>query len=174
MSENLKQKRKGYPTPRRKSQEAARLNTLIPKDRNKANRLAKKLATQERLEIRKGIEDGNERYLPIRDKGEQKRFAREFVDSRFNVGEIMMPISILFTICATFFAKDSKISQTILLILWIFIITTAIDSLLLVKNIQNNIKQKFGFCEKGIGFYSISRAIQMRFFRLPKAGKKFN
>ena len=38
---------------------------------------------------------GDEANLPLRDKGPAKRFIRDYVDARWNVGEFMLPVMVL-------------------------------------------------------------------------------
>lgn len=171
MSKNLTQKKKGFPTPKRKKQEAARIRPLVPKDRKEAILLNKKIKIENRKKIRAGIENGEERYLSDRDKGDQKRFTRKFVDTRFNICEFMMPVASLITLSSIIFAQNIKISKIFLLILWIFILSAIIDIIFLIKSLQKRIKQKFGLHEKGISLYAVSRALQMKFLRIPKVEK---
>ena len=35
---------------------------------------------------------GDEKYLPMRDRGPQKRYVRDYVDARFSVGELLIPL----------------------------------------------------------------------------------
>ena len=41
---------------------------------------------------------GDERYLPYNDQGPVRRYIRDFVDSRFAIGELFMPIVLAFLI----------------------------------------------------------------------------
>src|SRR5690606_41173505 len=65
------------PTPTRKEQEAARRRPLVPKDRKVARLQNRARLQSEREKARIGIANGEERYLPIRDKGPQKRYVRD-------------------------------------------------------------------------------------------------
>ena len=65
---------KGAPTPKRSAQEAARKRPLVPEDR-KASKAAERAAvTEQRLKMRQAMDTGDEKFLPLRDKGPQKRF----------------------------------------------------------------------------------------------------
>ena len=70
---------KGAPTPRRKDQEAARKRPLVPNDRKAARDANRTAQADQRLKKREAMNTGDERYLPFRDKGPQKRFVRDFV-----------------------------------------------------------------------------------------------
>ncbi|HSU47182.1 MAG TPA: DUF3043 domain-containing protein, partial [Arthrobacter sp.] len=81
---------KGAPTPSRKEQEAARKRPLVPNDRAAAKTADREARREEQARMRRAMDTGEERFLPVRDKGPQKRFARDFVDARFSLGEYVM------------------------------------------------------------------------------------
>ena len=81
---------KGAPTPRRKDQVAARQRPLVPNDRKAAREASRAAMREERLKTRAALDTGDERYLPLRDKGPNRRFVRDVVDARWNVGEFVM------------------------------------------------------------------------------------
>ena len=86
---------KNRPTPKRRDQEAANRRPLIVADR-KAARGQDKVARREAMaRQRQGMMAGDERYLPARDKGPRRRFIRDAVDVRWNVGEFMLPVMVL-------------------------------------------------------------------------------
>jgi alkylation response protein AidB-like acyl-CoA dehydrogenase len=72
---------KGHATPSRAEQEAARKRPLVP-DTKEAKARAKADLAAQRDKARVGMAAGDERYLTARDKGPQRRFARDYVDSR--------------------------------------------------------------------------------------------
>jgi hypothetical protein len=82
---------KNRPTPKRRDQEAANKRPLIVTDR-KVARSKDKVARREGMaKQRAGMLAGDERYLPARDKGPRRRFIRDSVDARWNIGEFMLP-----------------------------------------------------------------------------------
>ncbi len=48
--------------------------------------------------MRQALDTGDEKFLPLRDKGPQKRFARDYVDARFSLGEYLMFGALVFVI----------------------------------------------------------------------------
>lgn len=158
--------KKGRPTPTRKEREAARKRPLVPDDRRQARKeaRAKMNATRERARI--GMAAGEERYLPQRDKGPQRKFVRDYVDARTSLGEFLIPVMFL-VIIATFIPSIE--AQTIsILVLWGFFIVAIIDSVVLSWLVKRRLRKKFGDAEKGVGFYAGMRALQLRVLRLPK------
>jgi hypothetical protein len=157
---------KGHATPSRKEQEAAHRRPLVPKDRRLAARQSREQQAGSRQKARIGMAKGDERYLPSRDKGPQKRFARDFVDARFNVGEILLPMLVI--VILTYFFPE--VATFALLAVWFILAVVAVDCISLAARIRRKLGEKFGAdkVERGIRLYVTMRAIQLRPLRLPK------
>jgi hypothetical protein len=158
--------RKGHATPTRREQEAARRRPLVPKDRKLAARQNRETVAAEREKARLGMAAGEERYLPIRDKGPQKRYVRDFVDARFSAGEVLMPVLIL--VILTSFVPF--IADYSFLAFWAVFALVVIDCVILGFQVRRRLGDKFGVTkvERGVRWYATMRAIQMRWLRLPK------
>lgn len=157
---------KGRPTPTRKEREAARKRPLVPDDRRQARKEARAKMNASRERARIGMAAGEERYLPQRDKGPQRKFVRDYVDARTSLGEFLIPVMFL-VIIATFI--PSLEAQTIsILMLWGFFLVAIIDSVALSWLVKRKLTKKFGSADKGVGFYAGMRALQLRVLRLPK------
>lgn len=159
---------KGRPTPTRKEREAARKRPLVPNDRKRAREENRQRMAEARERAREGLARGDERYLPQRDRGPQRRYVRDYVDARTSFGEFMIPVMFL-VIIATFL--PSVDAQFIAIIaLWAFFLIAVADSILLANLVKRRLKKKFGHdrIEKGVGWYAGMRALQLRVLRLPK------
>ncbi|MBH0054309.1 DUF3043 domain-containing protein [Salinibacterium sp. NG253] len=158
---------KGRPTPTRKEREAANLRPLVSNDRKEAKRTARAQMQVERERARVGMANGEEKYLPIRDRGPQKRFVRDYVDARFNVGELLVPV--MFAVIILTFINDPTIQALGLLFLWGFFIIAAIDAVLLGLRLRKLINAKFGESRaERVRWYAAMRSLQLRIMRLPK------
>ncbi|MDE2591575.1 MAG: DUF3043 domain-containing protein [Actinomycetales bacterium] len=159
---------KGRPTPTRKEREAAARKPLVG-ERTPEARKAQRAAEQEaRRKAREGMMAGDERYLTARDRGPQRRLARDIVDSRFTVGELLMPA--LFVIIIVSALPDKRIELITLFIMWGLFIALAIDGMLIGRKVQKRLAEKYGEdkVERGLRWYAAMRSIQMRMMRLPK------
>ncbi|MEI7631227.1 MAG: DUF3043 domain-containing protein [Actinomycetes bacterium] len=79
---------KGHATPSRREAEDARKNQLkIPKDPKAAKKAARQRDQEERSRARLGMKNGEERYLPARDRGPARAFVRDFDDGRITLAE---------------------------------------------------------------------------------------
>jgi uncharacterized membrane protein YraQ (UPF0718 family) len=159
---------KGTPTPKRKAQEAARKRPLVPEDR-KASKAAERAAVQEqRLKMRKALDTGDERFLPLRDKGPQKRFARDYVDARFSLGEYLMFGALVFVIVSLLVPSTSEMMIYVLGGFWIMFLAVFVDVFVLSRKLRKRLTEKFGEVERGTVWYGSMRSLQFRKLRLPK------
>jgi hypothetical protein len=158
---------KGRPTPTRKEQEAARKQPLVPSDRRLAARQSRDQQAAQRDRARIGMARGEEKYLPARDRGPQKRFARDFVDARFSIGEVLMPVLVI--VILTYFLPP-QFSSIALIAVWLVLLVVVADGLWMGQRIVTQLGAKFGKdkVQRGLRWYSFMRAIQLRPMRLPK------
>lgn len=159
---------KGRPTPTRAEREAARKRPLVADTKEAKARARAELAAQ-REKARQGMAAGDPKYLPPRDQGPQRKFARDFVDAGWHLGEAVMPAMVL-VIVATFIPV-AAIQYYAFIGLWIFILFVVGDMIVTSIRVKRAARAKFGAdrLEKGLGWYSAMRTIQMRFMRLSKA-----
>lgn len=156
---------KGRATPTRKEQEAANRRPLVQGGRQTAEQRA--AVKTQRARAQAGIAAGEERYLPPRDKGPQKRYVRDFVDARWNVGELLMPL--LVAVILTYFFPD--IASYALIGAWGLIVLVLVDCVVLRFQLHKRLAEKFGGkdkVERGVAWYAAMRAIQLRVLRMPK------
>jgi hypothetical protein len=165
---------KGRATPPRKQQEAANRRPLVGGTTPEARKASKQRQTEERQRARAGVLAGEEKYLTVRDRGPQRRLARDLVDSRFTVGELMVPIlfvSLVLTSIPMPTTEASALVQVIaVLLMWAILIGMVVDGFFLGRTVQKRVAEKFGAdkVERGLRMYAAMRAINMRVMRLPK------
>lgn len=154
---------KGRATPTRAEREAARKRPLVLNDRKAAR--ARLNAERERQRI--GMANGEEKFLPLRDRGPQKRFVRDYVDARFSVGEILLPL--MFVVIFVTFIPNQTVATYALLGVWVFIIVAILDCVILGFRLQRKLAAKFGAGNvERVRWYAAMRALQLRVLRLPK------
>lgn len=164
---------KNRPTPSRREQEAARKRPLVPKDRKAAagqSRDANRLA---RAKQRAAMLTGDDSALPTRDKGPVKRYIRDVVDARWNVGEFMLPVMVV--VLALTFAPAVLPSiapwTTLMVFVMVYGLIAAgvVDAFLMWRRTKTQIVARFGEAPpRGSAMYAVLRAFQMRRSRLPR------
>jgi len=160
--------KKGRPTPKRNEVVEARKRPLVSADRGEARKSSRAAMQIERDKQRIGYANGVEKYMPLRDRGAQKRFVRDLVDARTSVGEFMLPILVVVIILSLVDVVAVQIAT--IAILWFFLAVAVIDVLLLGRTVKKKLGAKFGESkiESGVRWYAGVRAMQLRQMRLPK------
>jgi hypothetical protein len=158
---------KGRATPSRAEQEAARKRPLVADTKEAKQRARSELAAA-RERARAGMAAGEERYLPVRDKGPQRRFARDFVDAGLHLGEGVMPFMVLVIVMT--FVPVPAFQYWAFVALWIYVLFVIGDMVVTSIRVKRAARAKFGAdrLERGLGWYAAMRTVQMRFMRLPK------
>ena len=156
---------KGRPTPTRKEREAANLRPLVAKGKE-AQKAQRDRVAEQRNRARVGLANGEEKFLPARDKGVQRKFVRDYVDARYSVGEAMIPIMVI-VIVLSIVPNASSIT---LVILWAYFLVAIIDCLLVGQRIRGKLAAKYGAdkVESGLRWYAAMRALQLKLMRMPK------
>lgn len=158
---------KGRPTPKRKDAQAQRAQPLVGGTKRPSKVDKEKQATA-RLQAREGYAAGDDRFLPDRDKGPQRRFVRDYVDARTSLGEWMLPL-MLAVVMMTFVANE-VIQLISIFTIWGYLGVLIIDSVIMGNRMKKKLGEKFGEqnLQPGFQWYAIMRSLQMRRLRLPK------
>ncbi|HEU4850172.1 MAG TPA: DUF3043 domain-containing protein [Terrimesophilobacter sp.] len=159
---------KGRPTPTRKEREAANLRPLVSNDRKAAAKASRAKMAEAREKARVGMAAGEEKYLPVRDKGPQRRWIRDYVDARFSVGEVLIPV--MFIVIILTFINDERVQLIGIAGLWLFFLVAVVDGIILGFIVNRRLAAKFGDdkLQRGNRWYAAMRAMQLRVMRLPK------
>lgn len=169
-SEPAERAGKGRPTPSRKEAEAARRRPLVPADRKLAQRSARAASKEARDREYQAMRTGDERYLPVRDKGPVRRWTRDYVDSRFNMGEWFLPFSLVAIVAMMLTQSSALAAVIVLVVLYVVVLVAVIDAVILARRVKAGVEERFGAAAvpRGIRMYAVTRAFQIRRLRLPK------
>lgn len=149
--------RKNAPTPTRREAEAARrerLNpTLSPKEAKARNREAKRAERAQQFES----------Y----DNSPSRRLLRDVVDSRFNLGEVAMPILLTFMFASLLPAAMAWLDW-LMVAVWAFMGAMVVDSWLMWRKFKALAAARLpGVPLKGLLFYGFNRQLSFRRWRQP-------
>ncbi len=159
---------KNRPTPTRREAEAARRQPLIPEDRKAAARHAKAKARQDRARAREAALRGEEWALLQRDKGKQRAFVRDYLDSRRGIAEFALPLMIIGMPLSIVQANLNVAVIGYLIIYAVFFFSIA-EILIRWLQLRSAIPQRFGEpMSRGTFLYIAARAMQLRFTRNPR------
>ncbi|MER6213956.1 MULTISPECIES: DUF3043 domain-containing protein [unclassified Streptomyces] len=159
---------KGRPTPKRAVAQSQRKAVVASTgNRKEDTRRARERRREEMARQREALANGDERYLPARDKGPVRRFVRDFVDSRFSVAEMFLPLAVIILVLSMIRVPSI---QNVALMLWLGVIVLIIlDSIGLAFRLRKALNERFANePRRGALAYGLMRTLQMRRLRLPK------
>ncbi|PIB08664.1 MULTISPECIES: DUF3043 domain-containing protein [Streptomyces] len=159
---------KGRPTPKRSEAQTQRRSVAnTPTTRKEAAKRQRDARREAMDKQRQALASGDERYLPARDKGPVRRFARDFVDSRFCIAEFFLPLAVVILVLSM--VRVGAL-QNIALLLWLVVIALiVVDSIGIAIRLKKQLNARFpDLPKKGAVAYALMRTLQMRRLRLPK------
>src|SRR5690606_21945286 len=98
-------------------QEAARKRPLVDNDRKAAKARARDERRRAASLQHKAMLSGDEAHLPPRDRGPVRRFIRDYVDARWNIGEWLLPIMLVTLIVSYLQPNQTTLAITMMLYL---------------------------------------------------------
>lgn len=158
---------KGRPTPKRKEASVKRGTSLAPAKTKEEKRQAKAELRQQRLAQRSAFMRGDESALPARDRGPVRKYVRNIVDSRINVGEFFLPF--IFIVLIVSMTRNQTVAIMSILLMYVIMFVAVIDGWFLGRRIKKRVAEKFpNENTKGLALYGFLRSTQMRRMRAPK------
>jgi hypothetical protein len=163
---------KGRPTPTRKEAEAmAKARARAPRNRKEMAARARQVKSENSRTIREAMKTGDEKYLLPRDKGPVRRFVRDYVDSRFSIVELLIPLLVV-TMILGYSGNPSLVSASYLVMMATFLFVI-VDMVVLRFRLRKELTRRFpNESLKGTTYYAVIRSLQMKFMRMPKAKVK--
>ncbi|MDN4160686.1 DUF3043 domain-containing protein [Nocardioides abyssi] len=163
---------KGRPTPTRKEAEAAaRARAKVPRTRKEMARAQRQARAESSQQVRAAMKAGDERYYLPRDRGPVRRFVRDFVDTRFSIIELMIPLLIVTMVLG--YSGNQRLAGIGNSILFGTVLLVVLDMVFLRFRLRRELARRFPEEPmKGTTYYAVTRAMQMKFMRLPKAQVK--
>ena len=180
---------KGRPTPKRSEAEANRYRSLTgsttsgrgprptatpgrkltPEEKEKARTAARSDRTRQMQAMRRG----EEWALQPRDRGPVKKLARDYVDAHRRPSEFYMYALIILVISLVAGKSHKALNADLEYLLLAIIAVIIVDAILLRRSINKLAKERLpGESTRGITFYAIMRALQLRRFRNPAPAVK--
>ncbi|MEO7061007.1 MAG: DUF3043 domain-containing protein [Lapillicoccus sp.] len=159
---------KNRPTPKRRDQQAANKRPLVVTDRKVAKETDKVKRREALARQRLAMQTGDESGLPLRDKGPERRYIRDFVDARWSVGEVMLPFMLVVLLLSLVPAVAARVA--VFALVYGLLILAVIDALLMWRRIKKKLIEKFGLGKvpSGAAMYAVMRTFQLRPTRMPK------
>lgn len=159
---------KGRPTPTRKEAEAARRAAAKqPVTRKQQAAAARARRAESSQKMREALKNGDERYLPARDKGPVRRFVRDYVDTKFTVAEMLIPLMLVTLVLG--WSGNARLAWFANTFMTLILLAVVGNLVVLRFGLHRQLKRRFpDQPRKGLTYYAVIRALQLRFLRLPK------
>lgn len=164
----LREGAKNRPTPKRREQEAARKRPLVETDRKAARDRDRQARREAQLKQRQAMVTGDDAHLPARDKGPVRRFIRDHVDARWNLGEFMLPVMLV--VLALSFLRSPWVFAVVSLGVYGLLVAAAVDAFVMWRRLKKRLVAKFGEDKvgRGLAMYAVMRGFQIRRSRMPR------
>ena len=150
--------KKDHPTPTRKEAEAARRQRLT-------TTLSKKEA---RAAASRQSRANRTRAISAREAAPEKALMRDYVDSRFNVGEFLLPAVVVILGVTILGSRWPTVTVISTLAMYIFILGVFVDGYLMWRRFMKVLAARLPkAAPKGLLLYGMTRSTQIRRFRSP-------
>jgi Protein of unknown function (DUF3043) len=171
---------KGRPTPKRSEAEASRYRTVTgsttsgrgpvkaPDPRRKLTPDEKAKARDDRSRQLQAMRQGEEWALGPRDRGPAKKLARDYVDAHRRPMEFYMYALIVLIIALFAGRSNTALASYMQLFLLAIIAIIVVDGFFLRRAVVKVVHERLpNESTRGLAFYAIMRALQLRRFRTP-------
>ncbi|QGU07840.1 hypothetical protein COCCU_09580 [Corynebacterium occultum] len=128
-------------------------------------------AAKSRREAQVRMDKGDERYLLPRDQGPERRFVRDWVDSRSFINSWVMPVALVLLVVMLVGTWAPTFANIVSMFAMVLIVVFAIEGVILGRRAAAAVRKKFPDTNVGgfsMGFYAYSRVTQPRRWRTPK------
>jgi hypothetical protein len=150
--------KKDRPTPSRKEAEAARRERV---NRPLSNREARQVAARQSRAERM-------RRLGERDRTPEKNLMRDYIDARFNLGELLLPSVVVILATTLLGSAWPTLAVITTLVMYLFILAVIADGFLMWRGFKRVLAERLPNAPtKGLVMYGMTRSTQIRRFRMP-------
>lgn len=163
---------KGHRTPTRKEAQAARYRPLVADDRKLAKEEQRRARNEAYAKQQHAMEHGIDKFMPPRDRGPVRRFARDYLDAGFNFGELFMPLALALMgiVLILGMMQQGELYVYATMGMYALIFLGLGHSIITAFRMYHTARRYFPESEipKGTVFYGFQRAFQVRRWRMPK------
>lgn len=131
-------------------------------------------ASRERRKVNERMMAGDEQYLMDRDKGPEKRFVRDYVDSRRFIMNFFLPLTFFVLIIMLVGTRNPEIANLSTIFMLVMFIIIVGEGVWVGRKINRMVSERFPDNPHGgfaLGMYAFTRATMIRRFRTPAPQK---
>lgn len=174
--------KKDQPTLKRKEAQKLSYLPLVPdpKDRKERNKVERKRVRLKQDREYVAMETGDVANMPKAERSPIRTFARDWIDARYNLGEWFIPVALILLIGSISLSSFSSVLGFVLaMIMYVYMAAVLIDLVVLWITLKRSLLKhgkwdgrRSTLRKERLLTYAISRAIQIRRFRVPKPVEK--
>jgi hypothetical protein len=161
---------KGRPTPKRSEARAARARAgaayATPANRKEARAQGREERRRKSQEYRAAMMSGDVSKLPERERAPERVLARDFVDSRFNVGPFFLLVAVVYFVGGA--VPNLYVRQAAALLMLVGILVVVVDSIVLARQVTKRVAERYPNSQLRVRAYAAQRALLPRRWRLPR------
>lgn len=152
----------------------------MPNDRKLAKQQNRAQRNEAYARQQEAMRTGDERYLPLRDKGRPRRWVRNYVDSHFAPSEYFLILAMASIVLLFFAERFPQAALGAMLVMYIAFAISLVSAIIYAVVIMRKVRARFDGAEipRWTGLYAFTRLFQPRFLRAPKPqvrrGEKFD
>ncbi|SDB80109.1 Protein of unknown function [Raineyella antarctica] len=152
-----RQKKEG-PTPTRREAEAARKARLNPTLTSKERRQREAEASR-----RSRMEQTRER-----DSDPGRTLMRDVVDSKFRLGEVVMPVLLIVLAASLVLGKNPALANATMIFFYLVVLAVLVDLVIMWRQFTRIHDERLpGQSRSGLFLYGMNRTLQIRRWRMP-------
>ncbi len=160
---------KGRPTPKRSQARAARARggaLPTPTSRKEARARVREERRRSSREYRAAMLSGDVSRLPPRERAPERALARDFVDTRRNIGPFFLAAALVYFLGGIVPNAYVRLVTTSLMLLGL--LAVAVDSVVLARQVSRRVARKYPDSRVRVRAYSVQRALLPPRWRMPR------
>lgn len=159
-------------TPQQQRQKRKELKASMTKEEWKEHKRKEREESRRRQrDAQAAMDRGEERYLLPRDKGPERAFGRDWVDSRRFINNWLMPFALVLLLSMFITNGFPEAAGIVSLVSMAAILLLAVEGIIIGRRANRALRSEFPDTTQGgigFGFYAYARATQPRRWRSPK------
>ncbi len=155
---------------RRKEQK----NSMSKEEYKELKKRQREEYAQERRRNQERMMAGDEAYLLPRDKGKEKRFIRDFIDSRRFLMNMFLPLTFIVVLIMLVGTQQPAIANLASVVMLVIFVIMLVEGIWLGRRVNRLVNERFPDHPFGgwhLGMYAFTRATMIRKFRTPAPQK---
>lgn len=173
--------KKGKATPKRKEAQSMSYVPLVPdpKDRKAHQKVERARIRARQDKEYEAMERGDVSHMPAAERDPMRIYVRQWIDARWNISEWFMPAALLLLIVSfAFTSVNPMVAYVLAIAMYVYMLLVVIDLIVMWVLLKKSMREhgyktdRESLKSRRIGSYAISRALQVRRWRMPKPTNK--